>query len=64
MSYPSSPQLDRLETPLAARYDHRKVAIKVLRPELGSLLGADLFSREIRVAAALNHPPRISRKPQ
>jgi serine/threonine-protein kinase len=35
---------------------HRKVAIKVLRPELGYLLGADRFTREIRVAAALSHP--------
>jgi serine/threonine protein kinase/tetratricopeptide (TPR) repeat protein len=35
---------------------HRKVAIKVLRPELGALLGPDRFAREIRVAAALNHP--------
>jgi serine/threonine-protein kinase len=35
---------------------HRKVAIKVLRPELGSLLGPDRFAREIRIAAALNHP--------
>jgi eukaryotic-like serine/threonine-protein kinase len=35
---------------------HRKVAIKVLRPELGCLLGADRFIREIRVAAGLNHP--------
>ena len=35
---------------------HRKVAIKVLRPELGSLLGADRFAREIRIAAGLNHP--------
>jgi serine/threonine-protein kinase len=35
---------------------HRKVAIKVLRPELGSLLGSDRFTREIRIAAALNHP--------
>src|SRR3954463_3984609 len=34
----------------------RKVAIKVLRPELGSLLGPDRFHREIRVAAGLNHP--------
>jgi serine/threonine-protein kinase len=34
----------------------RKVAIKVLRPELGSLLGPDRFAREIRIAAALNHP--------
>jgi serine/threonine protein kinase/tetratricopeptide (TPR) repeat protein len=35
---------------------HRKVAVKVLRPEIGELLGADRFTREIRVAAALNHP--------
>ena len=35
---------------------HRKVAIKVLRPELGALLGAERFTREIRVAAALSHP--------
>ncbi len=35
---------------------HRKVAIKVILPELGSLLGPDRFTREIRIAAALNHP--------
>jgi serine/threonine protein kinase/Tfp pilus assembly protein PilF len=34
----------------------REVAIKVLQPELGLLLGPDRFAREIRVAAALNHP--------
>ncbi len=34
----------------------REVALKVLRPELGSMLGPDRFSREIQVAAALNHP--------
>jgi len=35
---------------------HRKVAIKVLRPELGTLLGPDRFTREVRIAAGLNHP--------
>ena len=35
---------------------HRKVAVKVLRPELGSVLGAERFAREIRVAAGLTHP--------
>jgi eukaryotic-like serine/threonine-protein kinase len=34
----------------------RQVAIKVLKPELGSLLGADRFTREIQIAAGLNHP--------
>ncbi len=34
----------------------RKVAIKVLRPELGSLLGPERFTREIQVAAGLTHP--------
>jgi serine/threonine-protein kinase len=35
---------------------HRKVAIKVLHPELGVVLGADRFTREIRMAATLSHP--------
>ena len=34
----------------------RRVAIKVLRPELGPVLGPDRFTHEIRVAAALSHP--------
>jgi serine/threonine-protein kinase len=34
----------------------RKVAIKVLRPELGAVLGPDRFSREIEIAAGLSHP--------
>ncbi len=34
----------------------RQVAIKVLKAELGVLLGPDRFAREIRIAAALNHP--------
>jgi serine/threonine protein kinase len=35
---------------------HRKVAIKVLRPELAAALGAERFHREIEIAANLNHP--------
>ena len=34
----------------------RKVAIKVLRPELAAVIGADRFVREIRTVAALQHP--------
>ncbi|MCH7716334.1 MAG: protein kinase [Gemmatimonadetes bacterium] len=35
---------------------HRKVAVKVLRPELAAAIGAERFLREIEVAAQLNHP--------
>jgi len=35
---------------------HRKVAVKVLRPELAASLGNDRFLREIEIAARLNHP--------
>ncbi len=35
---------------------NRKVAIKVLRPELAASLGAERFLREIEIAASLNHP--------
>jgi eukaryotic-like serine/threonine-protein kinase len=34
----------------------RKVAIKVLRPELAAVLGADRFVQEIKTTAALQHP--------
>jgi serine/threonine protein kinase/Tfp pilus assembly protein PilF len=34
----------------------RKVAIKVLRPDLIAMLGPDRFQREITIAARLNHP--------
>ncbi len=37
------------------RHD-RKVAVKVLRPELGAVLGAERFLAEIRITAALDHP--------
>lgn len=36
----------------------RPVAIKVLRPELGVVLGASRFLQEIRTTAALQHPNR------
>jgi serine/threonine-protein kinase len=35
---------------------HRKVAIKVLRPELAAALGPDRFVQEIDIAAKLTHP--------
>jgi len=35
---------------------HRKVAVKVLRPDLAASLGAERFLREIEVAARLQHP--------
>ena len=35
---------------------HRKVALKVLRPELAVTIGAGRFAREIEVAARLQHP--------
>src|SRR5574341_175455 len=35
---------------------HRQVALKVLRPELAAVLGADRFLREIEIAAKLTHP--------
>ena len=34
----------------------RRVAIKLLRPELSAVLGSDRFLREIEIAAALQHP--------
>jgi serine/threonine-protein kinase len=35
---------------------HRKVAVKVLRPELTAALGAERFTREIEIGAQLQHP--------
>jgi len=35
---------------------HRKVAVKVLRPELAAVVGAERFLHEIQIAAKLNHP--------
>ena len=35
---------------------HRRVAIKVLRPELSLLVGTDRFLREIDIVASLMHP--------
>ncbi len=35
---------------------HRKVALKVLRPEIAATLGAERFHREIQIAAQLQHP--------
>jgi serine/threonine protein kinase/Tfp pilus assembly protein PilF len=58
--YALEPELGRGGMPtdyLADDHRHRrKVAIKVLRPELGAMLGPERFSREIEIAAALSHP--------
>jgi eukaryotic-like serine/threonine-protein kinase len=35
---------------------HRKVAVKVLRPQVGAFLGAERFLSEIAMTAKLNHP--------
>src|SRR5262249_28285305 len=35
----------------------RQVAIKVLKPELAAVLGADRFVVEIKTTASLHHPP-------
>ena len=35
---------------------HRKVAVKVLRPELAASLGPERFLREVTIAANLQHP--------
>jgi tRNA A-37 threonylcarbamoyl transferase component Bud32 len=35
---------------------NREVALKVLRPELGAVLGAERFLTEIRISAQLHHP--------
>ncbi len=35
---------------------HRRVAVKVLRPELAAIIGAERFLKEIEVTANLQHP--------
>ena len=35
---------------------HRKVALKILRPEVAEAVGPDRFLKEIEVAAGLSHP--------
>jgi serine/threonine-protein kinase len=35
---------------------HRRVAIKLLKPELSAVLGVERFAREIEIAASLQHP--------
>jgi tetratricopeptide (TPR) repeat protein len=35
---------------------HRQVAVKVLKPSLGEVLGPERFLREIEIAAGLDHP--------
>ena len=35
---------------------HRKVALKVLHPELAAVLGSERFLKEIELTASLQHP--------
>jgi serine/threonine protein kinase/WD40 repeat protein len=35
---------------------HRRVALKLLRPELAAMLGPERFLREVEIAAQLSHP--------
>jgi serine/threonine-protein kinase len=35
---------------------HRKVAVKVLRPDIGVAVGAERFLREMELVATLSHP--------
>ena len=45
------------------RKHDRRVAIKVLRPELAAVIGAERFLREIKTIANLQHPyPRSDRQ--
>ena len=34
----------------------REVALKVLRPELGAVLGSERFLAEVKITARLDHP--------
>ena len=38
------------------RKHDRRVALKVMRPEVGAVYGRERFAQEVRVAARLNHP--------
>ncbi len=38
------------------RKHDRKVAVKVLRPDLAAVIGAERFLREIKTIATLQHP--------
>src|SRR3989442_6613952 len=38
----------------------RDVALKVLRPELAAVLGAERFLQEIHISARLDHPPILT----
>src|SRR2546426_10979029 len=42
--------------PYTTLFRSRKVAVKVLRSDFGTAIGAERFLREIEIAAALNHP--------
>jgi serine/threonine-protein kinase len=53
-----SQSVDRLKSALADRYriERRLSEVKVLRPELAAVLGAERFVQEIETTAQLQHP--------
>ena len=55
----TAPALDRLSATVYLAEDlkyRRKVAVKVLRPQLAAALGTERFTREIEIGAQLQHP--------
>ncbi len=50
---------------LAQDHEHdRRVASKVLLPQVAAVLGGERFLREIRVTSQLQHPTRIQAIPE
>jgi len=50
------PNTPDVSAALSERYVIREVALKVLRPELGAVLGSERILAEIKISARLDHP--------